>query len=56
MKDYKCSLCLDNGIIYIGNNDDYYLEPCECQIQYSEEQLKRKAWIKETGSLAGYSK
>ncbi len=29
-KTIDCSTCYGRGLIFIGDNEDYYVEPCEC--------------------------
>ncbi len=26
----NCSGCYGRGLVFIGDNEDYYVEPCEC--------------------------
>lgn len=26
----KCDTCYDRGVIFIGDNNEYWIEPCEC--------------------------
>ena len=35
----ECEFCYGRGLVFLGDNNDYAIEPCECVLQDNETEL-----------------